>query len=143
MGSIRGGTGASRSLSLCRPSAMRTHPPTPTDPPNRWAIWIEDIKKLNLAQTDKETRIEIDLSMWRKSKSRNLMQDLLEDEIREGVTIKPKRQGKNQPKELRRSLRNKHGLSDVAAVIEAVEGKAHTYKLVIPPTSIKYESPKT
>lgn len=85
----------------------------------------------------------IDLRQWRKGGCRNLMQDLIEDALREGVVINPRRHGENQPKELRRSLRERHDLPDVAGAIQRVEGKKRTYKLTIPYDMIECESPKT
>ncbi len=85
----------------------------------------------------------IRLNQWKRGGCRNLMQDLLEDDIRAGVTIKRKRHGKSQPKELRRSLRETYKLPQVAEAIQHVEGKTRTYKLTIPVGEIGYESPRT
>lgn len=86
----------------------------------------------------------IDLSQWKTSGSRKLMHDLLDDELREGVSVKPRRHGKNQPKELRRVLREEtHHLPDVASAIKAVPGKVKTYKLDIPRERITFTAPKT
>jgi len=101
---------------------------------------IETVSELKKTS---EGAIHIDLSQWRKSCNRSLMQDLLDDDLREGVVIRPRRHGKNQPTELRRSLRNEHGLPSVADAIESVEGEARTYKLALSPTQITFDPPKT
>ena len=76
---------------------------------------------------------------------RNLMQDLLEDVSRTGVTIKSRRHGnpQNVVKELRQSLRQYHQRPDVAEAIKAVKGKKRTYVLTIPYNKIGCRPPKT
>lgn len=93
-------------------------------------------------QDDPSTPIRIDLSQWRKSKCRNLMQDLLEDDLRKGIVIRRKRHGQNAAKELRRSLR-RHRFPQVASAIVSVKGKTSTVKLNIPRSKITYSSPQT
>jgi hypothetical protein len=97
----------------------------------------------NAAARANGEQIHIDLSQWKKGKCRNLMQDLLDDDLRKGVTIRPRRHGENQPKELRRSLRKEHELPRVAKAIVAVEGKAHTCKLTLSRHEITYTRPQT
>lgn len=87
-------------------------------------------------------KVHIDLSQWRKGTSRNLLQDLLLDVLRKGVTIKPKRHGKNAAKELRRTLRD-HKLPRVAEAVKRVKGKPRTYRLDIADDNIAWDMPKT
>jgi hypothetical protein len=89
------------------------------------------------------TPIHIDLGQWKQSKNRNLMQDLLDDDLREGVTIKLRRHGASQPKELRRSLREEHKLPTVAKAITLVKSKVRTYKLTLSPNEITCDRPQT
>ena len=84
----------------------------------------------------------IDLSQWRKGGCRNLIQDLIEDDLRSGVTI-TRRHGKCQPRELRRTLRETHQLPAIADAIKPVEGKRRTFKLTVPRDGITCTSPRT
>ncbi len=84
----------------------------------------------------------IDLSQWKKGGCRNLMQDLIEDDLRSGVTI-TRRHGKYQPRELRRTLRETHQLPAVADAIKPVKGKSRTFRLTIPRDRIARTLPKT
>lgn len=89
-----------------------------------------------------QEKIHINLSQWNESKSRNLMQDLLSDEFREGVKISPRRHGPQQPGKLKRLLSNdKHKAGSVADKIIKIERDKH--KLDIPFNEITYIPPKT
>jgi len=87
-------------------------------------------------------KVPIDLSNWKKSKSRSLMHDLLDDELREGIRIHLKRYGKQQPTKLKRVLKCKH-LEVIAKAIILVKGEQRKYKLDIPTSEIAFDSPKT
>jgi hypothetical protein len=85
--------------------------------------------------------IHIDLGRWRRSPARNLMEDLLKDELREGVKT-TKRHGNGDATEIRRALRRRE-LNQVADAIQAVPGNVHTYKLALARDQITYDPPKT
>ena len=54
-----------------------------------------------------DEKIRIDPADFKKSKSWNLLQDLLEDDLRQGISISKRRHGEYQPRKLRRMLRQK------------------------------------
>jgi hypothetical protein len=81
--------------------------------------------------------IVVGITQWRTGKSRNLMQDLLDDYPRKGVTVKPRSHGRNQPKELRRALRDTYKLPQVAAAIQSVKGRTGTCVLTLSHDEIK------
>jgi hypothetical protein len=120
-----------------------------------WRVVLNDdleVVKANLREEPAElkppgvsgepNKAHINLSDWKKSDSRNLMHDLLDDELREGVRIRSKRHGKQQPTKVRRVLKGK-GFQAVAKTIIRVKDKERKYKLDIPFTQITFDPPKT
>lgn len=89
---------------------------------------------------DAETKIiHIDLNQWKKSKARNLMRALLEDDFREGVLVRPTYHG--AVTKLRQALKEHH-LKEVANAIKRVEKETRTYRLCIPAGNIRWTPPK-
>jgi hypothetical protein len=70
------------------------------------------------------------------------MQDLLDDEFRQGVKIKTRRHGRQQPANLKRVLYNRR-LENVRKAIIRVKSQKGTYKLSISREQITFNSPKT
>lgn len=84
--------------------------------------------------------IRIDPADFKKSKCWKLLQDLLDDDLRQGIVVNERRHGKHQPQTLRRILRKKAKdkrnprpqYVKIAENIKPVGGKNRTYKLGIP-----------
>lgn len=87
-----------------------------------------------------DEKIRIDPADFKKSKCWNLLQDLLNDDLRKGIFISKRRHGKYQPRTLKRILRQK--VTDkrnprpqyikIVENIKPVGGKNRTFKLDIP-----------
>lgn len=84
-------------------------------------------------QKPSDQMIYIDLKKFNKSKSLNLLQDLIQDTQRTGVKQIPKKHGKQQPKSLNDILR-KIGYEDVA---KAITFSKKTITLSIPIDKIR------
>jgi len=91
-------------------------------------------------------KIQVDPADFKKSKSWNLLQDLLDDDLRQGISISKRRHGEYQPRKLRRMLRQKAKdkrnpkpqYVKIAENIKPVGGKVHTFKLDIPHQKVDY-----
>lgn len=85
-------------------------------------------------------KIRIDPADFKKSKCWKLLQDLCDDDLRQGIVVNERRHGKHQPQTLRRILRKKAKdkrnprpqYVKIAENIKPVRGKNRTYKLGIP-----------
>ncbi|HOC01434.1 MAG TPA: hypothetical protein PKM43_22125, partial [Verrucomicrobiota bacterium] len=106
---------------------------------------LERVKRAHTVPTpgpgDRDSSIHIDLSQWVRSKARRLMQRLLEDDLGEGVTVRPSVHG--TVPELRRLLRETYRLPQIADAIKRIEGRKSTYRLTIDRKKITWTPPKT
>jgi len=95
-------------------------------------------KKLSKPKNDNKDDIKekicIRLEDFSNTTSRQLLEDLLNDKARKGVTLDATKYGNGQPKTLRKILRlPNHGLGQVA---DSIKLKKNTVKLDIPPSKI-------
>jgi len=78
---------------------------------NSEAIVKSTNSKMSLSKLTKsggqDKKIRIDPADFKKSKCWNLLQDLLNDDLRQGISIRERRHGKHQPQTLKRILRQK------------------------------------